>query len=186
MVLIPHNLPFGSVKIRLWYSRWTMFQGIRGPWKIFCDSWALKKATMSKSFKWCLSRRMVWRTHYLPPVRLKKRLCWSRWSDVWRCQKTMRNNFLHSAHRAIFTESLKWCFNLMNGPENSKSESGRVKKNIKSLKRCFKVSRAMRNHILHSGHRKKLHWLYRLSDVLSRRMALRTDNMTTGRLRKRT
>jgi hypothetical protein len=50
----------------------------------------------------CLSdvsiRRMALRTHNLRAGRLKKLLRWSRWSDVSRCRKTMRTDFLHPGH----------------------------------------------------------------------------------------
>jgi hypothetical protein len=46
-----------------------------------------------------LSRRMALRTHNLPSGRLKKRLFWSRISDVSMCRKAMRNHFRHPAHR---------------------------------------------------------------------------------------
>jgi hypothetical protein len=43
----------------------------------------------------------------------------------------------------------------------------------------------MRNHFLHRGHRKKRLLRGRLSDVLSRRMAMRNHNLHSGRLKKR-
>jgi hypothetical protein len=77
-----------------------------------------------------LSRRMALRTLNLSCRCLKKRIWWSRWSDVSRCQKDMQNNFLH--------------------PVNLKKRLGRS---------C-------------------------LSDVLSRRMALRTHNLSSGSFKK--
>jgi hypothetical protein len=41
---------------------------------------------------------MALRTHNLAPGRLKKRLWWIRWSDVSRCRKAMQNHFLHPGH----------------------------------------------------------------------------------------
>jgi hypothetical protein len=43
----------------------------------------------------------------------------------------------------------------------------------------------MRTHFLHPGHRKKLLGRSRVSDVLSRRMALRTHNLSSRRLKSR-
>jgi hypothetical protein len=50
------------------------------------------------------------------------------------------------------------------------------------VSRCWK---AMWNVFLHHVHRKKRHLRDRLNDVLSRRMALRTHNLTSDRLKKR-
>jgi hypothetical protein len=42
---------------------------------------------------------MALRTHNPPPARLKKRLWWSRWSDVSNCRKAIQTHLLRPGHR---------------------------------------------------------------------------------------
>jgi hypothetical protein len=151
MALRTYNLPAGSLKKRLFWSRWSYNSSY---WKtilthflhsenrkndldevakvVLCRlmAWVLiislldvLKTTLANSIKRCikdpksnansffvfctsknghgrsrlrvvLSRRMALRTHNPPSRHLKKLLCWSRWSDVSRCRKAIRNHFL--------------------------------------------------------------------------------------------
>jgi hypothetical protein len=131
MALRNHNLSLDVLRNDFGEVDETMFQGIERPCKInFCIH-GIEKATWTKSFKWDLSIRMDQRTNNLASERTKKRLRWSRWSDVSRCRRAMPTYFLHLRHR-----------------------------------------------------RKRL-WRICVTDVLSRRMALRTHNLSSRLLKKK-
>jgi hypothetical protein len=57
------------------------------------------------------SRRMAMWTHNLPSVPLRKRLWWSRWSDIPRCWKSIWTYFLHPGNKKNdLDEFAKWWF----------------------------------------------------------------------------
>jgi hypothetical protein len=100
MALRIHNLPSKRLKLRLCLCRWSE------------DSWFLKAFQthflhFGHSKEWFVrsprydvsSRRIHVRTHNLPTVRLPKRLCWIRWSDISRCRKAKWTHFLISAYQ---------------------------------------------------------------------------------------
>jgi hypothetical protein len=99
MLLRTHILP--SVRLKNEFGgRWSDVSRCRKDMRIHFLHPVYRKNRLGRS---CLSddlsRRMALRTHNLPSGRLKKRNCWSRWSDVWRCRKAMRNHFLHYRYR---------------------------------------------------------------------------------------
>jgi hypothetical protein len=82
MGLTTHNLPSGRLNKRLWWIRWSCGSRCRKPYKLIFCILSIEK----KTWKCGLSRRMGLTTHNLLSGRLKKRLGWSRWSDVSRCR----------------------------------------------------------------------------------------------------
>jgi hypothetical protein len=114
-----NNLPPGRKKTTFWSRRSDVPRSQRAMRNNFVNLGHWKKRLRRSCLSHALTMRMAWRTHYLPPGCLKKRIWWRRWSDVSNCQKAMRKNFLHSVHRAILTKSLKWCFKLVNCPVSS-------------------------------------------------------------------
>jgi hypothetical protein len=126
-----------------------------------------------------LSRRMALRTHSLPSGLLKKRLCWSRWSVVSRSWKIMYRKKLLLPSRLSDVS----CRRLTQ--RNHDVPSGSLKKRLwwsrwSDDSWCLK---AMWNHILHPGHRKRRILRSHLSDILIRRMYLSTYNLHSGTLR---
>jgi hypothetical protein len=75
------------------------FKESKGHANTFSETWASKKATLTKSHKCCLIRRMGMRTNNQPSGRLKIPLWWIQWSDISRCRKAIRTHFLHHEHR---------------------------------------------------------------------------------------
>jgi hypothetical protein len=149
-------------------KRW--FKVSKGEAKSYSASWESKKAIFKKSLKLSLSRRMVLITHNLNPGHLKQRLWWSRWSDVPKCQRAMRNHFVklgyckkrlgRSRLNDVLSRRMAWRTHYLS--------PGRLKKRLwwrrwRDVSRCQK---AMRNNFLHSAHRaiftKSFKWCFKL------------------------
>jgi hypothetical protein len=114
----------------------------------FSTFWVFKKAIWTKSRKWNLIRRMALRTHILPSGRLKKQLCWSRWSDVSRCRNTRRNHFLHPGHRKkrLGWSRLSDVLIRRRALRTHKMPSGRLKNDFGEVdKAIFQVSKSHAN-----------------------------------------
>jgi hypothetical protein len=69
------------------------FKVSKGRINSFSISCSSKKTTWTKLLKW-LFMLVNWASG-----RLQNLHWWWRWSDVWRCRKAMRTNFLHRGHR---------------------------------------------------------------------------------------
>jgi hypothetical protein len=99
MVLRTHNLLSESLKMRLWWFRWSNVSWCRKAiWTHLQYSWHSINQFGRNCGSDVLSRRMAFRIQNHPSGRLKKLPWWSRWSDVLRCRKTMRTHFLHPGH----------------------------------------------------------------------------------------
>jgi hypothetical protein len=164
------------------------FKGSKGHANSCSTFWEFKKAIWTTSQRWCLSRREIMRTHNLPTGNFKKRLCWSRWSDVSRYRKSLRTHFLPPGHRKkrlgrshlsdvlIGQRSWKLLICLLNISKNEFFENDEA---------CFKVSKGHAKSLSESCASKKRLGRSRLSHDLSKRMGLRTHNMHNGSLKKR-
>jgi hypothetical protein len=126
------------------------------------------------------------RTHNLPSVRHKKRLCWSRSIEVSRYQKAKGTSFVSwSPKKTTWTKSFKWYFCRRKGLRIHTLLSERLKKRF-CRSRLIVVSRCRKDmHFLNPEVPKKRLERFSLSDFLSRRVALRTHNLSSGRLQKR-
>jgi hypothetical protein len=100
------NLPSGHLTKRLSLRRWSVvLWSWKAMWNIFSNL-GIEKATFTISLKWFLCRRMTLGTHNLPSGRLKKRLWWSRWSDVLGVRGPRENIFcILCIKKATFMES---------------------------------------------------------------------------------
>jgi hypothetical protein len=88
-----YNLLSECLKKRLWYSRWSDFSRSLTPCNLIFCILSIEKSDMDGLISDVLDRRMAQRTLNLSSRSLKKRLCWSRWSDG------MRILFLYPEHR---------------------------------------------------------------------------------------
>jgi hypothetical protein len=88
-----------------------MFQGVKSHEKPFSAFMALKKASLTNSLKWFLSRRMALRTHDMTTGRLKKRL-WYVDEAMFQGVERPREIILciQGFEKVTWTMSLKWCF----------------------------------------------------------------------------
>jgi hypothetical protein len=145
----------------------------------------MEKSDLDGRFSDVLSRRMTLRTNNLSSRRFKKRLWWIRWSDFSSFRKVMQIHFLYPGHRQnrLGRIRLSDVLSRRMALRTHNLPSERLKKRLCCSRLwCFKVSNAMRNHF---GHRNKRLGRNRISDVLSRRLALMTQNLSSGRLKTR-
>jgi hypothetical protein len=148
-------------------KRW--FKVSKGQAKSYPVSWASKKAIFKKSLKLCLSRRMVLITHNLTSERVKKRHRWSRWSDVPRCQRTLRNYFVYLGHwkKGLGRSRLSDVLSRRMVRRNHYLPPWRLKKRLwwRQWNDVSSCQKAMRNNFLHSAHRaiftKSLKWCFK-------------------------
>jgi hypothetical protein len=125
---------------------------------------------------------MALRTLNLLSGRIKNRLWWSRWCAVSRSRKAMRTHLLPPGHQKKLLGRSRWSKWLSLRIHNL--PSGRIKKRLWWI-RWSDVSRsrkAIRTHFLHPEFRLKRLGRSRINNFLSRRMALRNDNLPYGRL----
>jgi hypothetical protein len=131
---------------------------------------------------------MVFRTHNLQE-RLKKRLCWIRWSDVLRCRRPIRTNFMYPGHRIkwLGRSQLSDVLNRRMALRTQNLPSGRLKRRLWQMWWSV-VSTCWRVHVYpFSASRESKKWLSwsRLSYVWNIRMTLRTQNLASARLKRR-
>jgi hypothetical protein len=124
------------------------------------------------------------RTHNLFSSRLKKRISWIRWSNVSRCRKAMRTHFLHRGFRKKWLGRI--CVsNVLMALRIHNLHSGRLRKRLWWSWWSAVVEGPFEHIFSFYGHRKRRHGRSRLSDILIKRMALRTHNLPAGCLKKR-
>jgi hypothetical protein len=117
MALRTQNLPSGRLKRRFWRSMKWSFKVSIVMENHFQHYENRKKWLFRCRLSDVISSRMVLRNYNLTSERIKKRLWWSRWSDVWRCPNAMRNLFLHPGHwKKRFERRRLSGFTLDNGP----------------------------------------------------------------------
>jgi hypothetical protein len=128
---------------------------------------------------------MVLRTHNLPSGRHTKRHWWSR-NDVSRGLKGMRNHFLHPGHLKSGWDEIAFDdLNRRMALRNNILPFERLKMRLRWC-RWSDISwflKAIPTHFVHSGHSKKRLGRSPGSDVLSRRIALRSNNVPSWRLK---
>jgi hypothetical protein len=135
-----------------------------------------------------LSRRMALRTHNLTSSSLKNRLCWRRWSNVSWWRKAIRTHFQHPKHRK---KRLVWCrlsdvLNRRMGCRSIICLLNVLKCDLGDIDEATfcDVETPFESIFYILGIQKS--YLYEVVEVgLSRRIALRTHNLPSGRLKKR-
>jgi hypothetical protein len=118
------------------------FKVSKGHTNSFLPSWALKNVTWS-GLSEVLSRRMAQRTQICPPNVLKFDFV-GRWSDVWRYRRVFRIYFLRIGHRInrLGRICLSDVICRRIALRNRSVRTARLKKRlVKSMKRCFRVSK---------------------------------------------
>jgi hypothetical protein len=131
MLLRTHILPSGRLKNDIG-GRWSDVSRCRKAMRTRFLHPVYPKKRLGRS---CLSDFLVgewpWE-HNLLSGRLKKRNCWSRWSDVSRCRKAMRTHFLHPRYRikATWTKLLKDALSRRMSQRTHNLPSGRLKNQI--------------------------------------------------------
>jgi hypothetical protein len=100
MALRTHNLPPERLKMQLWWCRWSGISWwLKAIWKHFLHPGLSKKRFVRSCRSDDVSSWMVVRTHNLPSGHLKKRIWWTRWSDMSKSPKAIQTYFLHSEQK---------------------------------------------------------------------------------------
>jgi hypothetical protein len=107
-----HNLPSLRLTNGVWWCRWSKvsmcLKAIRTP---FQHPKHRKNRLGRRRLSVILIRPIGLSTNNLQSGRIKKRLWWSRWSDISRCRKAIRIHFLHPVHRKKRLGRIRlWCF----------------------------------------------------------------------------
>jgi hypothetical protein len=164
------------------------FKVLKGHSKTFSASWSSKNRLLRSRLSEDLSGWVALKTHNLPSGRLKKRLWWKD-EAIFNVSKAFRNWFPASRASKIWLERSRFNDVLSRRIAliTNNLPSGRLIIRLlwslwRVVLRCWK---AMWNQIVNPGHWKKRLLLSTLSDVLSRRMGLRTHTLPSGRLNKR-
>jgi hypothetical protein len=160
MALRTHNLPSGSLKMRL---RWSLSGDVSRYRRDMRTPFLLpghrEKRLGRSRISDVSSIRMALGTHNLSSGRPKRRHCRSRWNDVSMCRKTMRTHFQHpgilkmrlGTSREVMFHVGEWPWELINLP------SSRLKMENWWSRWCYvrRWLKAMQTHFLHPGHPKK-------------------------------
>jgi hypothetical protein len=139
MSLKTHNMPSGHLKKRLWLSRWSDF-----PFEFILCIRGIEKRDFFESLKLCSKYVYDLWNKNLACGRVLKRILWSPWSDVSRCQKEIRNNFcIQGIEKSTWSKSFKSCLSRRMALRTHNITSGCLKKMtlLMSLKQCLKVSK---------------------------------------------
>jgi hypothetical protein len=163
-----YNLLSGRLKKRFWRSRWSVVSSCPKTMN-FLSPGVPKKQHGRCSISDVLIRGMAFITHNLPSGRFKKRIWWSRWSDILKCRKVMWPHSLLPGHqkKRIGRSRLSNFLSRRMGLRTNNLPSGRLKKRF-WRSRWSVVSRcreATQTHFVLPGHRKTRLGRSRLSDV---------------------
>jgi hypothetical protein len=136
-----------------------MFHGVECPCELIFKLLGIQeKRFWRRRRSEVLSRQMAPGTHNRHSRRLKKRLCWCRWSVISRCRKVMRIHFFRPGHIVKWLGRSRWSDVSVMEMDlwTHNMRSGRLKKRLwwSWWRYVSGWRKAMRTHFLHIGHPK--------------------------------